>query len=229
MSGEAGSNPFPGPQPYRAADRPYFSGRKDLSQRLLNRILADPCVTLFGPSGSGKSSLMQASVIPLLMEQHGFRAVLIDGWLADEAPLERLVRAMFAQLELGDPPEGMSPRELLDEALRLAERRSERPILIFLDQLEQLLLPDRSADQLHELLEALRCSRSRPCGDSAGPGLARGLPGALPGRGARQPGAAGSGVPVGAAQGEGDGEGGVPGGCPRERLRGSGALRSSGR
>jgi WD40 repeat protein len=155
MSGDAPSNPFPGPQPYRAADRAYFFGRKELSRKLLNRILADPCVTLFGPSGSGKSSLMQASVIPLLMEQHGFRVVLVDGWLAGEVPLERLGRAMFVQLELGEPPEGLDPRELLDAALRLAERRSERPILIFLDQLEQPLLPDRPLDQLHELLEGL--------------------------------------------------------------------------
>jgi WD40 repeat protein len=162
MSCEVAGNPFPGPQPYRAADRACFFGRKDISQKLLNRILAAPCVTLFGPSGSGKSSLMQASVIPLLMEQYGFRVVRIDGWLAGEAPLERLSHAMFAQLELGEPPEGMNPRELLDEALRLAERRSERPILIFLDQLEQPLLPDRSADQLHELLEGLEALARAP-------------------------------------------------------------------
>ncbi|WP_224371639.1 nSTAND1 domain-containing NTPase [Hyalangium versicolor] len=155
MIADAGSNPFPGPQPYRAADRDRFFGREHLSRKLMNRILADPCVTLFGPSGSGKSSLMQASVIPLLMERHGFRAVRVDGWLAGEAPLERLVRAMFVQLELGPPPEELNPRELLEEALRLAERRSERPLLIYLDQLEQPLLPGRPSEQLLELLDAL--------------------------------------------------------------------------
>ena len=33
-------------------------------------------VAVIGPSGSGKSSLMQASVIPLLMERHGFECTI---------------------------------------------------------------------------------------------------------------------------------------------------------
>ena len=162
MSDDALSNPFPGPQPYRAADRSRFFGREHTARKLLNRILAHPCVTLFGPSGSGKSSLMQASVIPLLQERHHFRVVRVDGWLASEAPLERLARDMFVGLELGRPPEGLHPRELLDEALRLAERRSERPILIYLDQLEQPLLPGRPPEQLCELLEGLEALARAP-------------------------------------------------------------------
>jgi WD40 repeat protein len=155
MSTGGDANPFPGPQPYRAADRDRFFGRKAVSRRLLNRILAVPCVTLFGPSGSGKSSLMQASVIPLLVEEHGFRVVRVDGWLAGEAPLPWLVQSMSVQLDLGPLPKELNPRERLAEALRLAERRSGRPLLIYLDQLEQLLLPERSLVELHELFDAL--------------------------------------------------------------------------
>ncbi|MFY0563721.1 eIF2A-related protein [Archangium lansingense] len=154
MSGEY-SNPFPGPQPYRAGDRRRFFGREEMTRKLLNRILAHPCVTLFGPSGAGKSSLMQAAVIPLLQELHGFRTVRVDAWLTTETPLERLVRAMFADLELGEVPTEMGPREALDEAVRLAERHSARPILIYVDQLEQLHLPSRSPEGTDELIERL--------------------------------------------------------------------------
>jgi len=162
MNGDALLNPFPGPQPFRAADQDRFFGREDTARKLLNRILAHPCVMLFGPSGSGKSSLMQASVIPLLQEQHGFRAVRVDGWLVGEAPLERLARAMFVDLELGKPPEELGPREWIGEAIRLAERRSERPILIYLDQLEQLLLPNRPPEQLRELFDGLEALARAP-------------------------------------------------------------------
>ncbi len=148
-------NPFPGPQPYREADRDRFLGREKLTQRLVNRILATPCVTLFGPSGAGKSSLMQAAVIPELRNLHDFRTVSVDTWKADKTPLDRLVGAMFTDLELGSPSPGLSSRKALDEAVWLAARYSDRPILIYLDQLEQLLFPARSPRQADELFEAL--------------------------------------------------------------------------
>lgn len=128
MSGSA--NPFLGPQPYGARERDRFFGREESTRKLVQSILAWPCVLLFGPSGAGKSSLMQAGVIPLLEEKHGFRVVHVGAWLSSHAPLESLVQAMFEDLELGPVPEGMNAPEALDEAVRQAERRSERPVLL---------------------------------------------------------------------------------------------------
>ena len=122
-------NPFLGPQPYRAADRARFFGRGDVTRKLSNHILAYPCITLFGPSGAGKSSVMQAGVIPHLVDTLDSRVVYIEGWLRDEAPLERLVRALFHQLELGAPPEELSAPQGLEAALELAEQQSSRPLL----------------------------------------------------------------------------------------------------
>jgi hypothetical protein len=128
MSGSA--NPFLGPQPYRASERDRFLGREEATRKLVEGILAWPCLLLFGPSGAGKSSLMQAGVMPVLEEKHGFRTVRVGAWLSGHAPLEWLVQAMFEDLELGPVPEGMSADEALDEAVRLAKRRSERPVLL---------------------------------------------------------------------------------------------------
>jgi len=121
----------------------------------MNRILAHPCVTLHGPSGAGKSSLMQAGVIPRLKQEHDFRGVSVDGWPAGEAPLPWLVRAMFAQLELGEVPADLPAAEALELAVELAEERSERPVLIVLDQLEQLLLPGHAVEATEEFLEGV--------------------------------------------------------------------------
>jgi hypothetical protein len=158
----APQNPFPGPQPYRAADRDYFFGREELTRKLAHRLMAHPCTTVFGPSGAGKSSLMQAGVIPLLEEAHDFRVVRVDTWPLGEAPLSWLVRALFDDLELGIAPSEMGPGEALDEAMSLAERRSERPVLIYLDQLEQLLFPGRNAGEASVLIEAVDRLAQRP-------------------------------------------------------------------
>ncbi|AUX42470.1 uncharacterized protein SOCE26_039030 [Sorangium cellulosum] len=153
-------NPFPGPQPYRAADRGYFFGREELTRKLSHRLMAHPCTTVFGPSGAGKSSLMQAGVIPLLEEAHGFRVVRVDGWPTGEAPLSWLVRAVYDDLDLGDAPEGKARIEALDEAILLAERRSERPI--YMDQLEQVLFPGRDAGEASALIEAVDRLAQKP-------------------------------------------------------------------
>jgi WD40 repeat protein len=155
-------NPFLGPQPYRAGDRDRFFGREEVTRQLANGIRAHPCVTLFGPSGAGKSSLMQAGVIPLLERTQDSRVVHIEGWLKEEAPLERLVQALFHQLGLGRPPEDLSPARGLERVLELAEQQSDRPLLIYLDQLEQLLQQGRDAAGTEALLQALQELARRP-------------------------------------------------------------------
>ena len=136
-------NPFPGPQPYRACDRQRFYGREALTKKLLHQVLARPVSTLYGPSGAGKSSLMQAGVMPMLEEKHDFRFVVIDGWPATAVPLVWLVLSIFVQLDVGVPSPDKPLVERIDEALERASRRCDRPILIYLDQLEQLLFSSR--------------------------------------------------------------------------------------
>jgi hypothetical protein len=118
-------------------------------------VLAHPSTTLFGPSGAGKSSLMQAAVIPRLEETHGFQVVRVDGWPPGEAPLTWLLRAIFADLALSAPPDGKGRFDTLDEAMTLAEPRSDRPILIYLDRLEQLLFPGRDEAEAEALIEGV--------------------------------------------------------------------------
>ncbi|WP_224363932.1 nSTAND1 domain-containing NTPase [Hyalangium versicolor] len=155
-------NPFPGPQPYRTEDRHRFFGREEMTQKLVTSLLAHPCVTLFGPSGAGKSSLMQAGVMPLLAETHDFRIVHIEGWLKNEAPLERLAQTLYEKLQLVGPPTSPHSIRDLETVLELAELRSDRPILIYLDQFEQLLHPERDAAQLNSFLKGLQSLVRRP-------------------------------------------------------------------
>jgi Tol biopolymer transport system component len=149
-------NPFLGPQPYRAQDRARFFGRGEATRKLANRVLTHACVTVFGPSGAGKSSLMQAGVIPLLEDVHDFRVVHIEGWLKDEVPLERLVQAMFERLNLQQSPRGLSSSQRLTLAVELADLQSDRPLLLYLDQFEQLFQSGRDTERTREFLDCLQ-------------------------------------------------------------------------
>jgi hypothetical protein len=113
-----------------------------------------------GASGAGKSSLMQASVIPKLIDSDEISVVRIDGWPEGKEPARWLSDAMYDQLRFGAPPEDLSPDEAIRAAAKRAARRSARLLLIYLDQIEQLLYASRSTIEVnaffecvHELLE----------------------------------------------------------------------------
>ena len=71
-----GRRPAAAPAPYRGLasfqpeDAPWFFGREDLTARLVRLATEAPApgvpLTVVGPSGSGKSSLLRAGLIPAL-------------------------------------------------------------------------------------------------------------------------------------------------------------------
>lgn len=65
-------NPWPGLLAFREADQGYFQGRKTETEDLLRLVLRERLSVLFGLSGLGKSSLLQAGVFPLLRRESIF-------------------------------------------------------------------------------------------------------------------------------------------------------------
>ncbi|MCU0511860.1 MAG: TIR domain-containing protein [Anaerolineae bacterium] len=72
-------NPFKGLEAFQQRDAAYFFGREDLTQRALQRLRRTRFLAVVGASGSGKSSLVRAGIIPQL------RAGAIPG--ADQFPV----------------------------------------------------------------------------------------------------------------------------------------------
>ena len=58
--------PYPGMTPFREEESEFFFGRTADIERLLHKLRQHPFVTVIGPSGSGKSSLIFAGLIPAL-------------------------------------------------------------------------------------------------------------------------------------------------------------------
>lgn len=64
--------PYPGMTPFTEAERDRFYGRDREIEELLKQLRLHPFITVIGPSGSGKSSLLFAGLIPALNETNLF-------------------------------------------------------------------------------------------------------------------------------------------------------------
>ncbi len=139
------ANPFPGPQPYRTEDQARYFGREKLARALVRTVLARRVLTVFGPSGSGKSSLYHCRIIPKLQARR-MRVTVIDSWPIAQrggADLISEIRRELAQqldIDIGQPlidgaAAESAPRRVLDDAFL----QSSRPIYMLFDQAEQLL------------------------------------------------------------------------------------------
>lgn len=148
-------NPFPGAEPYGPAENARFFGREELSRTIAESILGNRCITVFGPHGAGKTSLLRASVLPSLVESQDARLVHVGAWPAREDPTGRLVDAIHRDLRMGELTIDLGPEGALRSMLKRAVRASSRLVVICLDQLEELLYPDRPAGQTESFLASL--------------------------------------------------------------------------
>jgi WD40 repeat protein len=151
---QAGLNPYVGPRAFQPGETLY--GRDHEVLELLGLILAERIVLLHSPSGAGKTSLIQAALIPRL-EQEGFEVLPVIR-VSLEPPVGTDPGARFNRYVLSalmSLEEGVPASEQLDAAdlaaMSLDRYLSQRPaeadnrVLIF-DQFEEVLL--EPADQI---------------------------------------------------------------------------------
>ena len=120
--------PFQGLSTFTREDQGFFFGRSELVQELSAKLNHHPFLTLHGPSGSGKSSLILAGLIPLLQDEQGGK------------PLEILYVTP-----------GNTPLQTLTDLLTLMPR----PDVIFVDQFEELFTLCASQKQRTDFVDYL--------------------------------------------------------------------------
>ena len=162
-------NPFPGLRPFMQEEADLFFGRDKQSDELVRRLANRRFLAVVGTSGSGKSSLVRAGLLPSL--EGGFMAEAGAHWRIailrpQDDPIGFLARAMvetgvLAHLDLAPPAaEGVVETTLrrsslgLVEVARLARLEPHENLLIVVDQFEELF---RFAD----------LARQRGAGDEA--------------------------------------------------------------
>jgi WD40 repeat protein len=134
--------PFRGLEMYTAEHTAWFHGRADAVQEVLAGLAAHRRgVLLLGPSGSGKSSLVQAGVLPALAAG---QLPGSDEWIT---VLARPGKDLLVDLENAGLP-GLRGRPIAAAvAARLASEPSGAHLLLIIDQFEDLLTPAVSDEQ----------------------------------------------------------------------------------
>ncbi len=117
--------PFKGLAPFEAEDVSYFFGREQAVAELVARLVGTRFLAVVGPSGSGKSSLLRAGVLPALAEgvipgsEQWRRVVVRPG----ARPLESLERAR-GETAVGERL--VLAVDQLEEAFTLCEHAAQR-------------------------------------------------------------------------------------------------------
>jgi WD40 repeat protein/DNA-binding SARP family transcriptional activator len=167
-------NPYVGLRPFEEADAVHFFGRDAQVDQLVDRLQDgnEPLVrflAVVGPSGSGKSSLVRAGLVPALRRGavHGSEDWFVAALLPGAAPLAELETALLGVAVGG--AEGV--REALgadaDGLLRAAEAvlpPGEGELLLVIDQFEELWAPEVDAAEREQMLRLLHAAVTGPGG-----------------------------------------------------------------
>ena len=141
--------PYRGLAAFQETDAPFFFGREIVTAKLHHAVQQRPLVTLIGASGSGKSSLVFAGLIPQLRQQGNW---LIASLRPGDRPFWRLAAALLPWLEpCGGTTDQLVETQKLATALQQGDiiladiidriqSRSPAPcqLLLVVDQLEEL-------------------------------------------------------------------------------------------
>ena len=144
-------NPYPGLRPFRADETHLFFGRDEQRVELLRRLRQSRFLAIVGTSGSGKSSLVRAGLLPGLygdfMAGPGSQWRIVDMRPGTD-PIGNLARALDLPGALRDeappPDESFTEATLRRSALGLVQavREARLPagdrILVLVDQFEEL-------------------------------------------------------------------------------------------
>nr|WP_062339413.1 hypothetical protein [Herbidospora sakaeratensis] len=143
---EDGDPPYPGLMPFDREHAAFFFGRERLVAELVARLAEAPLLAVFGASGSGKSSLLRAGLLPALERP---AVVLTPG----AHPLDTIalvladrhgLAAGTVRSALGDPG-----------SVRLTSRQLAGDTLIVVDQFEEIFTLCADEDERRRFIDVL--------------------------------------------------------------------------
>ncbi|WP_428666636.1 hypothetical protein [Runella sp.] len=171
-------NPFPGLRPFETQESDIFFGRDGLTDTLLKKLRTTRFVAVVGTSGSGKSSLVKAGLLPAM--KSGFMVSAGSNWRIAvmrpiNNPIFNLAQALFEAQVFPKKSTVQNQAKVIEETLhksslglidvvQQAEFTNFENLLIVVDQFEELYrFESGNTDQLEQascfiklLLEATR-------------------------------------------------------------------------
>ena len=170
MTSEAAAQPrrpYVGLRPFDYADHEFFFGRDEQKNALYQLVDASSFVAVIGSSGSGKSSLVRAGLLPMLdketADEDAGRQWVWRVMQPGDAPLDHLVEALAGLCTRGDADALAERRERIGyhirrssygmaDAVREIEELQGKTLLLVVDQFEELF---RFSSQTRRSLSAV--------------------------------------------------------------------------
>ncbi len=156
-------NPYRGLEVFREQDARFYFGRDEAVARLRKTVEKQPFTAVIGASGSGKSSLVFAGLVPSLQQS--------DDWLIADCrpkkdPFLELAASLFPFLYDAESDELERIRKtkqsaaallsgelnLSDLIRRIAEKNDRRRFLLIIDQFEELYSPNADKDLVRSFI-----------------------------------------------------------------------------
>lgn len=143
-------NPYVGPRPFRRGEA--FYGRESDARGLTDMLISSRIVLLHSPSGAGKTSLIQAAIMPFFdarnfqvcaQQEPQFSALRVN-WPPPEFPVRnRYVYSTVLGLAgwLVASPNDLAETSLVDALAMVKDESRQHQLLVF-DQLEEVLTLD---------------------------------------------------------------------------------------
>jgi WD40 repeat protein len=177
-SPEPGFSPYPGLAPFEPEDAKFFFGRDDLTRtvvELLGERLSRNCpLVVTGPSGSGKSSLLRAGLIPALRQMRepipGRSRPPYSFLTPGTDPVRNLAKCVatgsrtatekLVDQVIADPSSFAAAVDQAALAEAAGQGLESGPAVIVVDQFEEVFAPDINEDQRSAFVNAL-CAACR--------------------------------------------------------------------
>lgn len=138
--------PYVGLRPYADVDRAYFFGRQRDQRIVASNFGAASLTVLYGATGVGKTSVLEAGVIPILRAEPSTAVVVFREWQGAAVLAALKTRCIEAVSAVLPTPAALDLALPLDEFFLAAGRELGGPLLVVLDQFEEYFLYHPRAD-----------------------------------------------------------------------------------
>src|SRR5947209_11930626 len=128
------TSPYIGLRPFREEDRPFFFGRERDTRVIATNVMEEPLTVLYGASGAGKSSVLQAGVVPHIRQLSNVAVVYFRNWQSDSLLEE--IQATIVKTITSDLADLLA--------------NSGRKVFLLLDQFEEYLLYHSENQKAHK-------------------------------------------------------------------------------
>ena len=137
MNRSQGFCPYAGLRPYSDEEQEYFFGREEDQKAIASNALTTRLTIVYGASGVGKTSVLQAGVAPLLKKEWPDVIPVVFRRWQDRAFLVALKKTIIKESAVELPPGDALP---LDGLILQVMEVTGKMVIVILDQFEEYFL-----------------------------------------------------------------------------------------